>query len=158
MPASYKPFFRVVLVEPENTQNTGNIGRTCVGTQCELHLCKPYGFEISDRTLKRAGLDYWQHLSWFEHDSFESWRSQVEDPSRVFYFSTKSKKTYWDVEYQRGDWLVFGRETKGLGEAILAVHPDQNLIIPQSGPVRSLNVSTAVAIAVYEGLRQLGES
>lgn len=147
--------FRIVLVEPEIPQNTGNIGRTCVGTDCELHIIGPMSFEITDSNLKRAGLDYWQHLRWFYYDSYQQWLEKVENPERVFYFSTKVKQTYYDIQYQRGDWLVFGKETKGLSPEILANHPNQTVTIPQPGQVRSLNLATSVAIAVYEGFRQV---
>jgi len=147
--------FRVVLVEPEIPQNTGNIGRTCVGTNCELHLIQPMSFEINDTNLKRAGLDYWQHLTWKVHKSYQDWFSQVEDPSRVFYFTTKVPKTYYEIKFQKGDWLVFGKETKGLPPEIINAHPNQAVTIPQPGNVRSLNLATAVAISVYEGYRQL---
>ncbi len=150
--------FRVVLLEPEIPQNTGNIGRTCVGTNCELHIIGPTGFEITDANLKRAGLDYWQHLTWFQYKSYEEWFSKVENPERVFYFSTKVKQTYFDIQYQRGDWLVFGKETKGLPPEIINNNLKQSVTIPQPGPVRSLNLATAVAISVYEGFRQVVHS
>ncbi len=146
--------FRIVLVEPEIPQNTGNIGRTCVGTNCELHLIEPMSFEITDAQLKRAGLDYWTHLKWFKHKSFQDWFSNVEDPSRVFYFTTKVEKTYFEINYQPGDWLVFGKETKGLTPDLIFSNIDQAVTIPQPGPVRSLNLATAVAISIYEGYRQ----
>jgi len=149
------PFFRIVLVEPEIPQNTGNIGRTCVGTQCELHLVGKKGFEITDANLKRAGLDYWPHLSWFEHKTYEDWWNQVEDKSRVFFLTTKVKQSIYQVQFKKGDWLVFGKETKGLDPAILQAYPQQAVTIPQLGPVRSLNLATSVAIVAYEGLRQL---
>lgn len=154
MTAESKKLFRIVLVEPEIPQNTGNIGRTCVGTNCELHLVKPMSFEITDTNLKRAGLDYWPHLTWKTHENYEAWWSQVEDPSRVFFFTTKVKQTYYDIKYQPGDWLVFGKETKGLSPEIIKQFPEQSVTIPQPGPVRSLNLATAVAIAIYEGYRQ----
>ncbi|MEQ1723324.1 MAG: TrmH family RNA methyltransferase, partial [Pseudobdellovibrio sp.] len=91
--------FRVVLIEPEIPQNTGNIGRTCVGTNCELHIVGQTGFEITDTNLKRAGLDYWQHLTWYQHKTYEDWFSKVEDKSRVFYFTTKVEQTYFDIKY-----------------------------------------------------------
>ena len=147
--------FKVVLLEPEIPQNTGNIGRTCVGLDCELHIIGPTGFAITDANLKRAGLDYWQHLSWFQYQSFEDWFSKVENPERVFYFTTKVKQTYFDVRYQRGDWLVFGKETKGLPPELISSNPKQAVTIPQTGPVRSLNLATSVAISVYEGFRQV---
>lgn len=149
------PNFRIVLVEPEIPQNTGNIGRTCVGTGAELHLIEPFGFEITDKNLKRAGLDYWQYLKWFKYPNFEAWMATVEKKERVFFFSTKASKSYFDVEFQAGDYLVFGRETKGLAPEIIEKYSDQLIKIPQYGPVRSLNVATAAAIALYEGLRQI---
>lgn len=121
-----------------------------------MHLIEPFGFEITDKNLKRAGLDYWQHLSWFTYPSFESWLATVPDPTRVFFFSTKASKTYFEIEYQHGDYLVFGRETRGLSPEILERFSSQLVKIPQYGPVRSLNVATAAAIALYEGLRQTG--
>jgi tRNA (cytidine/uridine-2'-O-)-methyltransferase len=146
--------FRIVLVEPEIPQNTGNIGRTCVGTGAELHLIEPFGFEITDKNLKRAGLDYWQYLHWFKYPNFEAWKQTVPNMERVFFFSTKATKSYFDVKYEPGDYLVFGRETRGLSAEIIEAYPEQLVKIPQYGPVRSLNVATAAAIALYEGLRQ----
>lgn len=150
-----EPYFKVVLVEPEIPQNTGNIGRTCVGTSSELHLIEPFGFEITDKNLKRAGLDYWQYLKWYKYPSFDDWKKTVKDMQRVFFFSTKASKSYYEVEYHQGDYLVFGRETRGLPPEIIEEFPDQLVKIPQFGPVRSLNVATAAAIALYEGIRQL---
>lgn len=148
-------FFKVALIEPEIPQNTGNIGRTCVGTQSQLHLVGPLGFEITDKNLKRAGLDYWPHLYWKQYESYDSWFRNIPNPDRIFFFSTKAEKNYDEVDYQRGDWLVFGKETKGLPESLLAQHQDRVVKIPQYGPIRSLNVATTVAIALYEGIRQL---
>ncbi len=150
--------FRIVLIEPEIPQNTGNIGRTCVATRCELHLVSPLGFEINDAQLKRAGLDYWPHLSWHQHPDFQSWWGLVEDPARVFYLTTKAKKNYTDVQFQKGDWLVFGKETKGLDPQLIQRNADRAITIPLLGPVRSLNLATSVAIVAYEGVRQLGAS
>lgn len=150
--------FKIVLYEPEIPQNTGNIGRTCVGVNCELHIIGPMSFEINDTQLKRAGLDYWQHLKWFYYPSFEDWFKTVSDPARVFYFTTKVKKTYFEVSYQIGDWLVFGKETKGLPPEIIHNNLEQAVTIPQIGPVRSLNLATAVAISIYEGFRQIHHS
>ncbi len=148
--------FNIVLIEPEIPQNTGNIGRTCVATKSSLHLVGKMGFEINDKNLKRAGLDYWQYLSWRQHETYQDWWDQVSDKNRVFFFSTKVKKLYTDEKFQKGDWFVFGRETRGLAPEILRNYPDQTLRIPQPGEVRSLNLATAAAIAVYEGLRQIG--
>lgn len=153
-----EPLFRIVLVEPEIPQNTGNIGRTCVATQAELHLIGPMGFTITDSQVKRAGLDYWPHLKWFYYENFQSWWEKVEDPSRVFYLTTKTQKRYTDVSFKKGDWLVFGKETKGLDPQLIQRNINQAITIPQLGPVRSLNLATAVAIVAYEGVRQLVES
>lgn len=149
------PFFKVAFLEPEIPQNTGNIGRTCVGTNSQLHLIHPFGFEISDKNLKRAGLDYWPYLYWKEYPNYDSWFQSLPNPDRTFFFSTKAEKTYDQVDFQRGDWLVFGKETKGLPVELLDKHKERVVKIPQFGPVRSLNVATAVAIALYEGIRQL---
>jgi tRNA (cytidine/uridine-2'-O-)-methyltransferase len=156
--ANAKKLVRIVLVEPEIPQNTGNIGRTCVGANCELHIVGPTGFEITDANLKRAGLDYWQHLTWFKHDNYDQWFSKVEKKDRVFYFTTKVKQTYYDINYQEGDWLVFGKETKGLPPEIIQNNLEQSVTIPQPGPVRSLNLATSVAIAVYEVHRQINHA
>lgn len=151
-----KPTFRIVLIEPEIPQNTGNIGRTCVATNSELHVVGKMGFEINDKNLKRAGLDYWPHLTWYRHETFEDWYKLVEDPSRIWLFTTKTKRTYFEPKYEQGDWLVFGKETKGLSPDFLAKHPAQTVTIPMIGEgARSLNLATSVAIAAYEGVRQL---
>lgn len=151
------PNFKIVLVEPEIPQNTGNIGRTCVATNSELHLIGPMGFEISDKQLKRAGLDYWPHLKWFYYDSFDQWREKCQPNEQIFFFSTKAQKYHFQASFKVGDWLVFGKETKGLHPEILRLAPENNLKIPLLGPTRSLNLATSVAISVYEGIRQLSE-
>ena len=147
--------FRVVLVEPEIPNNTGNIGRTCLGTCSELHLVKPLGFEITEKRLRRAGLDYWKDLGVVEHDSFADWIATVPDLSRVHFFTTKTDRSLYDVTFQQGDWLVFGKETAGLGPEIVAAHAERCVTIPMPGPVRSFNLANAVAIGVFEGLRQI---
>jgi tRNA (cytidine/uridine-2'-O-)-methyltransferase len=152
------PLFNVVLVEPEIPQNTGNIGRTCVGTRSHLHIVGKTGFDITDKNLKRAGLDYWQYLHWIHHPDMESWQKSISDSRRVFYFTTKAEKTFYDVEFKQGDWLVFGKETKGLDEEILRQNRDQMVKIPILGPIRSLNVATAVTVVLYEAIRQLKAS
>jgi tRNA (cytidine/uridine-2'-O-)-methyltransferase len=154
----YGSLFNVALIEPEIPQNTGNIGRTCVGLMSSLHLVGKKGFEITDKNLKRAGLDYWPYLTWEQHADFSSWQKKIPDPKRVFYFTTKTTQTYWDPQFQPGDWFVFGKETKGLPEDLLRQNPEQCLTIPQIGPIRSLNVATAVAIVLYEAYRQLRPS
>lgn len=145
--------FNIVLVEPEIPQNTGNIVRTCHATGCRLHLIRPLGFEISDRYLKRAGLDYWDEVEIFYYDSFEELKEKY--PSSAFwYFTTKGLNRHSDVKIGKGDFLVFGKETKGLPEELLLNNRDSCLRIPMIGETRSLNLSNSVAIAVYEGLRQ----
>jgi tRNA (cytidine/uridine-2'-O-)-methyltransferase len=147
--------FHVVLIEPEIGANTGNIGRTCVGLECKLHLVGKLGFSITDKQLRRAGLDYWPHLDFVHHPTWEEWWKEVEDPSRVFFFSTKAEATLFETDFRAGDWLVFGKETKGLDPQILANHPTQLRKIPMTGPIRSLNIATAVAITLFEGFRQV---
>lgn len=150
-----KSLFNVVLIEPEIPSNAGNIGRTCVGLRTHLHFVGQLGFELSDKHLRRAGLDYWPLLALTQHENWESWWQQVPDPSRVFFFSTKVSQTYDSVRYRVGDWLVFGKETAGLGDGIIEKFREQTLSIPMLGPIRSLNLSNAVAVALFEAHRQL---
>lgn len=146
--------FNVVLVEPEIPQNTGNISRTCAATHTVLHLVKPLGFEISDRTLKRAGLDYWQYLDVRYYDSFEELYAKYSANANFYFFSTKGVKRYSDVKFKDGDFLVFGKETHGLPEPLLERHYDNTLRIPMWENLRSLNLSNSVALTLYEALRQ----
>lgn len=146
--------FNIVLVEPEIPQNTGNIVRTCAATGCKLHLVRPLGFEVTDKYLKRAGLDYWKDAEIFYYDSIDEVFEKF--PSSSFYFfTTKARKNYCNAEFKEGDFLVFGKETRGLEEELLVKHKDECVRIPMIGETRSLNLSNSVAIAVYEGLRQL---
>lgn len=147
--------FDIVLVEPEIPQNTGNIARTCAATGCRLHLVKPLGFEISDKYLKRAGLDYWEYVQVRIWENFEQLKEEFPD-STFYYFTTKGRKTHAEAELKEGDFLVFGKETKGLPEELLKANPNSCLRIPMLGELRSLNLSNSVAVAVYEGLRQNG--
>src|ERR1700682_909410 len=144
--------FNVVLVEPEIPPNTGNIGRLCLATGSTLHLVKPLGFSIDDRTLKRAGLDYWKEVDVKCGDSLEELR-RAESTGRFFFLTTKSQRAYYDVNFHTGDFLVFGRETKGLPESLLAAHPEELVTIPMRG-TRSLNLATAVGIVLFEAMRQ----
>ncbi len=146
--------FNVVLVEPEIPQNTGNISRTCAATHTVLHLVKPLGFEISDRTLKRAGLDYWQYLDVKYYDSFEELYAKYSASANFYFLSTKGVKRYSDVKFKDGDFLVFGKETHGLPEPLLERHYDNTLRIPMWENLRSLNLSNSVALTLYEALRQ----
>lgn len=148
-------YFSVVLVEPEIPNNTGNIGRTCVGVNSRLQLIEPLGFEISDKKLKRAGLDYWPYLHWERFKSLEEWLTTVSDLSRIFFFSTKGKKNLYEASFDRGDYFIFGKETKGLNSFILESFSEQIYTIPMIGPIRSLNLANSVSVVLYEGFRQL---
>ena len=143
----------VALVEPEIPPNTGNIGRLCLATGSTLHLVKPLGFSIDDRELKRAGLDYWKEVDVELWDSLEQLVRRQEASARFFFLTTKSDRAYYDVSFRAGDFLVFGRETKGLPESLLAAHPEELLTIPMRG-TRSLNLATAVGIVLFEAVRQ----
>ena len=147
--------FNIVLVEPEIPQNTGNIVRTCAATNCRLHLVRPLGFEVSDKYLKRAGLDYWHFVDISYYDSAEELFAKYPD-GRFWFFSTKAAKTHSDAAYREGDFLVFGKETRGLPEDLLAAHYESCVRIPMAGEIRSLNLSNSVAVAVYEAWRQCG--
>ncbi len=148
--------FNVVLVAPEIPQNTGNVSRTCAVTGCALHLVKPLGFSIDDRQLKRAGLDYWDKLDLTVHESFDGVVAlQKARGGRFFLASTHAKRTYTEPSYREGDFLIFGRETAGLGEALLSAYPEEQIHIPMRPTLRSLNLSNSVAIVVYEVLRQM---
>lgn len=145
----------VVLVAPEIPQNTGNIGRTCVATGSKLWLVRPFGFDLSDKQLRRAGLDYWQHLDYEVIDSLDQMLQRFEH-RRMWFFSKKATRIYTDVQYQSDDVLVFGRETLGLPESLLNERRDSALRIPIAAEARCLNLATAVAICAYEVLRQVG--
>lgn len=147
--------FNIVLVEPQIPPNTGNISRTCAVTGCALHLVRPLGFSTDDRELKRAGLDYWSALDIYYYDSFEE-LEEKHSGDRFFLFSTHAERSYADIAYRPGDFLVFGKETAGLGEALLTRRKDDAVRIPMRKTLRSLNLSNSVAIVVYEGLRQNG--
>jgi tRNA (cytidine/uridine-2'-O-)-methyltransferase len=145
--------FNVVLVEPEIPPNTGNIGRLCLATGAMLHLIRPLGFSTDDRTLKRAGLDYWREVDLKYWDSLGGLQATQPAAARYFYLTTKSDRAYHSVQFQPGDFLVFGRETKGLPEPLLEQNSDKTLTIPMVG-TRSLNLATAVAIVLFEAVRQ----
>jgi tRNA (cytidine/uridine-2'-O-)-methyltransferase len=144
--------FNVVLIRPEIPPNTGNIGRLCLATQSTLHLVKPLGFSLDDRQLKRAGLDYWDDVSLKLWDSFDALR-RAQPEARCFFLTTKSKRPYYEAKFQCDDFLVFGPETKGLPENLLAANKDRCISIPMHG-TRSLNLATAVAIVLFEAVRQ----
>ncbi len=147
------PELNIVLVEPQIPQNTGNISRTCAVTGARLHLIRPLGFEISDKHLKRAGLDYWDKLDISYYDDLEDFFTKNKGGS-FYYFTTKGRSVHSDVSYPDNSYLIFGREDKGLPEKLLYENPDSCVRIPMRNELRSLNLSNSVAIAVYETLRQ----
>lgn len=145
--------FHIVLVEPEIPQNAGNIARTCAATGTHLHMIRPLGFEVTDKYLKRAGLDYWHLVEISYYDSFDELRARYPD-SRFFFFTTKGRHRHSDVAFRDGDFLVFGKETKGLPEEVLIKNKETCLRIPMHADARSLNLGNSAAIALYEALRQ----
>lgn len=142
----------IVMVEPQIPQNTGNVARTCAVTGAALHLVKPYGFTITDRALKRAGLDYWDKLEIYEYDSLDDFFQKTN--GEYYYFTTKGKNVYSDIEYKDNVYILFGREDKGLPESLLYENEKHCVRIPMRSDLRSLNLSNAIAIATYEILRQ----
>ena len=149
---------QIVLYEPEIPPNTGSVARLCAATLTPLHLIEPLGFKIDDKHLKRAGLDYWEFVDLHVH---KSWNDFVEkaSPRALCFFSTRATRSYTEMRYQEDDFLVFGPETRGLPQEILDAHAERTLRIPMmSTGVRSLNLSNAVSIALYEALRQLGKT
>ena len=146
---------QIVLHEPEIPANTGNIARTCACTGAGLHLIRPLGFSLDSRSLKRAGLDYWDKLHVSVYDDYEDFL--LKNPGRtVWMATTKAPRTYAEVEYGPDDMIMFGKETAGIPEEILIAHPERCVRIPMTGHLRSLNLSNAVAIVLYEALRQQG--
>lgn len=143
----------IVMVEPEIPQNTGNVARTCAATGASLHLVRPLGFEIDDKKLIRAGLDYWDKLDITYYDSLADFLDKHQNDN-LYYLTTKAKHCYSDVKYPDEVYLLFGKESKGLPEDLLMAHPDNCVRIPMRNTLRSLNLSNSVAVAVYEVLRQ----
>lgn len=144
--------FNVVLVEPEIPPNTGNIGRLCLATGSTLHLVEPLGFRLDDKQLRRAGLDYWSEVQLRTWKNFDELRHN-HVAARFFFLTTKTNRPYFDIKFRDGDFLVFGRETKGLPESLLAANEANTLTIPMQG-TRSLNLATAVGIVLFEAVRQ----
>lgn len=145
--------FNVVLIEPEIPPNTGSIGRLCLATGSRLHLVGPLGFAIDDRQLQRAGLDYWKEVQVRSWNSFRDLQSEQTAKARYFFLTTKASQPYYEIAFERDDFLVFGRETKGLPEPLLRANAHALLTIPMEG-TRSLNLATAVAIVLFEARRQ----
>lgn len=143
----------IVLHQPEIPQNTGNIARTCAATGASLHLIRPMGFEVDDKKLKRAGLDYWDKLDITYYDGLDDFYARNPD-ALIYYFTTKAPRAYTGITYPRDVYIMFGKESAGLPEELLLAHPEHAVRIPMREGLRSLNLSNSVAIAVYEILRQ----
>ncbi|RRD95920.1 tRNA (cytidine(34)-2'-O)-methyltransferase [Clostridiales bacterium COT073_COT-073] len=143
----------IVLLEPEIPDNTGNIGRTCVATGTGLHLIKPLGFDIDEKAVRRAGLDYWKDLKLFVYENYQDFLEKNNFP-KVIMATTKAEKKYTDVTYDQDSFIMFGRESRGIPEEILITSPDSCVRIPMENEIRSLNLSNSVAIIIYEALRQ----
>ena len=155
----YEPLLHVVLYQPEIPPNTGNIGRTCVAVGAKLWLIKPLGFEINEKQLRRAGLDYWPHLDW---EAVENWAELIArlagpiERGRIWLLTKTATRPYTSASFEKGDILVFGSESSGLPPELLAQHPDKKLRVPMRKEVRSLNLSATAAAVVYEAVRQIG--
>lgn len=146
----------IVLVEPEIPANTGNISRTCAVTGCALHLIRPLGFDISDKAVKRAGLDYWDKLNLTVYDNLDDFFTKHPDATDIWLASSKAPRPYYEATFRDGCWLFFGKETKGLSEDFLVAHAERCLRLPMLPGVRCLNLSNSVAVFAYEALRQIG--
>ena len=145
----------VVLVEPEIPPNTGNVARLCAATKTTLHLIEPFGFELDDTRLKRAGMDYWQHVEWHRWKDWQTFSKSLPAAARLWFVESNGPRLYTQADFQTGDYLVFGRETAGLPKQLLETHRDRWLRIPMFNPeARSLNLSNCVALVLFEGLRQ----
>lgn len=150
--------FNIVLVEPEIPPNTGNIGRLSIATRSRLHLVKPLGFDISEKAVRRAGLDYWKHVDLTMHETYADFRASLPPKARLWFFTKFAQKSVYEAEFRDGDYIIFGKETKGLApEVQAAASPEQLLKIPMPGQeiVRSLNLAGAVHVVLYEALRQI---
>ena len=155
----YTPSFHIVLYEPEIPPNTGNIGRSCVAIAAKLWLVRPLGFEISEKQLRRAGLDYWEHLEWEAVDHWDELTKRLSEQfstGRTWFFTKTATRLYTAATYQPGDVLIFGSESKGLPASLLGEHAAQTVRVPMRPQVRSLNLSATAAVAMYEALRQVG--
>ncbi len=143
----------IVLYEPEIPANTGNIGRTCYATGTRLHLIEPLGFILNDKTLQRAGMDYWKNLDVIRYDDWNDFLEKNPD-AKIYYATTKGKHVHTEVNYEEDCYIMFGPESRGIPEEILVEHPDECVRIPMMGETRSLNLSNSVAVILYEALRQ----
>ncbi len=150
-----EPLLHVVLYQPDIPQNTGNIGRTCVAVGAKLWLVRPLGFRLDSRYLKRAGMDYWEHLDWEAVDSWQELETKLAG-RRMWLLTRFAERVVWEAEFHPGDVVVFGSETRGLPEALRAAHAHRCLKLPMRGEVRSLNLASTVNTVVYEAVRQFG--
>jgi tRNA (cytidine/uridine-2'-O-)-methyltransferase len=151
--------FNIVLVEPQIPPNTGNIGRLCIATRSKFHLVKPLGFDITEKAVRRAGLDYWKHVDLTLHESFADFRASLPADARLWFFTKFAERSIYSAEFKDGDYLVFGKETTGLPKEVHQNEPKDRLLrvpMPGSDIVRSLNLAGTVHIALYEALRQNG--
>ena len=159
IPVKYEPLLHVVLYQPEIPPNTGNIGRSCVAVGAKLWLIKPLGFQINEKELRRAGLDYWPHLEWEAVENWNELAANLAAPlaaGRAWFFTKHAQRHYTAVHYQPGDVLIFGSESSGLPRELVEQYPEQLLRVPMRSPVRSLNLSATAAVAMYEAVRQFG--
>ncbi len=150
--------FNIVLYQPEIPTNTGNIGRICVAAGCHLHLIGPMGFSIDEKQVRRAGLDYWPHLTHFYYEDFQAFLTEHPILDKISFLTTKTDQIIYDKAFQKGDWFMFGPETRGLPEDLWGPRAAQSYKIPMVGPTRSLNLANSVSIITFEGLRQLRHS
>jgi len=158
-PSMTDPLLHIVLLAPQIPNNTGNIGRTAVAAGCVLHLIHPLGFDLDEKARRRAGLDYWEHLECREHPSWDAFLER-ERPERLWLYTTRSDRPHWKADFRRGDYLLFGRETGGVPDAVHELVTERwgdghRLTLPMRPEARSLNLATSVCVAVFEGMRQL---
>ncbi len=146
--------FNIVLVEPQIPQNTGTIGRLCVNLGATLHLIKPIGFDIDDKAVKRAGLDYWKNIDLVVWENFEAFLAEHPIGTNSYMATTKTDNLYFNADFKKGDYILFGSETKGIDEKVLLANPDRCITIPMGGAGRSLNLGVSVGIVIYDALRQ----
>ncbi len=153
----YDATLNIVLVEPEIPGNTGTIGRMCVGLDITLTLIEPLGYTLDDKQLRRAGLDYWPHLKWQTLPSLDAFWDICSDPQRLHFYTTKTDRPYAAAQHRHGDFLIFGKETKGLPESLLARYPERCFTIPMYGQIRSLNLAVATGVVAYDAVRSLSQ-
>ena len=152
---NYAQHLNIVLLEPEIPGNTGSIGRLCVGLDATLTLIEPLGFSLEDKYMRRAGLDYWPHLMWKTQPNWQAFLAESQDFGKRYYYSTKTSQPYTRASYQLGDFLIFGKETKGLPDELLQAAGDAVYTVPMYGKIRSHNLANSVSVVSYEAMRQI---